>query len=1060
MRIDPHSVSNRRRWLRHLSLPLTILALSLVAIYPLFGSDLPCTDDAAFHLLRLTQLDHLLRQGIFYSRWAPDMAQGYGFPFFNFYAPLAYYLAELVSLLVQNLNLGLRLTLALGMFLSGLSAYRLSRDHFSSLAALVTAVAYMYAPYYAFDVYFRGNLAESMAWPLLPLALWSMGRLARTRQLRWLALTCLSYAAVLLTHNVFALIFSPLLALYGLWEVRPFFAPKSSDSRRKLEIVSRHALLKIWPVLLSLMLGLGLSAFFWLPALVERGLVHSDRLLVPPLFVYWGNFLSLGEIFALPHTVHPDLINPSPTRALGLVPLLLALPSLLVGWWRFQGNRRRQILFFALATAVYTFLMTAASTPVWANLPLIEYVQFPWRLLGPAALMLALLAGASVDAVMRQSSSGSLHFVIAAGFITALVLADLTWLDMRYCPGLAAPTVADIQAFERDSVTIGTTAKGEYLPLTVTYLPEEPVTTPFLPLPETAVLQSVTANPLRYQAAIHAMEPFTLTANVFDYAGWQAAVDEQSVTITPEVGTGLITIPVPAGDHTIDIRFGSTPLRSRADLISLVSLILLVLLMVSKRRLRSLWSHPEADRPTAGFLPPAPDDHRLPSRQPLFALCCLALALAALVILVLPRMQTPLRRSGLATLDETAVFTNNMVLRDYQIASRVLAADASLQITAFWQAQQPLTRSFRDTVRLVGLDGNWWSVKTASAPRAFRGPRQTQTWSPDEYAESQHLLEPLPGTPPGIYRIELILFDTETLATVPLTDGRLSLDLGTVQVTRPDNPTQPSAQYDTRVDWGDLSLVGYSLDRAEAAPGDPFLLTLVWQAQTTPDVSAMTRLALVAPDGTAALQLDLPPVQNGFPTTQWVAGDLWLAQHGFRLPLNLDSGVYRWRLSLCDAMCRDLTADLGTITINAPERLFTPPPLAWAPDKGSFTDLTTLLGANLALADGRLSLTLAWRADAETAVSYRVFVHLVDESGQILAQSDGEPAAWTRPTTSWLPGEIVLDTHDLDLTDVPAGTYALNIGLYDPQSGDRVPLTDGTTAVVITAVSIPDISVP
>ncbi|MGB5059997.1 MAG: hypothetical protein WBO48_14965, partial [Candidatus Promineifilaceae bacterium] len=52
--------------------PLAILALSLVAIYPLFKGSLPCSDDAAFHLLRLTQLDHLLRQGVVYSRWAPD----------------------------------------------------------------------------------------------------------------------------------------------------------------------------------------------------------------------------------------------------------------------------------------------------------------------------------------------------------------------------------------------------------------------------------------------------------------------------------------------------------------------------------------------------------------------------------------------------------------------------------------------------------------------------------------------------------------------------------------------------------------------------------------------------------------------------------------------------------------------------------------------------------------------------------------------------------------------------------------------------------------------------
>jgi uncharacterized membrane protein len=82
------STVNRSRITR-LLVPVTILALSLVALEAILRPSLPCSDDAAFHLLRLTQLDHLLRQGVLFSRWAPDMAQGYGFPFYNFYAPLS-----------------------------------------------------------------------------------------------------------------------------------------------------------------------------------------------------------------------------------------------------------------------------------------------------------------------------------------------------------------------------------------------------------------------------------------------------------------------------------------------------------------------------------------------------------------------------------------------------------------------------------------------------------------------------------------------------------------------------------------------------------------------------------------------------------------------------------------------------------------------------------------------------------------------------------------------------------------------------------------------------------
>lgn len=121
----------------------------------------------------------------------------------------------------------------------------------------------------------------------------------------------------------------------------------------------------------------------------------------------------------------------------------------------------------------------------------------------------------------------------------------------------------------------------------------------------------------------------------------------------------------------------------------------------------------------------------------------------------------------------------------------------------------------------------------------------------------------------------------------------------------------------------------------------------------------------------------------------------------------------------------------------------------YAPDDSL---LTTLIGYNLppatcspsvnsgqALPLATCHLTLIWYADANFPTSMHVFVHLLDESGQIIAQSDGEPANWTRPTTGWLPGENITDTHTLTLpAELPSGNLTLRIGLYDPQTGQRL----------------------
>ncbi|HOU42214.1 MAG TPA: hypothetical protein PK829_13190, partial [Promineifilum sp.] len=84
-------------------------------------------------------------------------------------------------------------------------------------------------------------------------------------------------------------------------------------------------------------------------------------------------------------------------------------------------------------------------------------------------------------------------------------------------------------------------------------------------------------------------------------------------------------------------------------------------------------------------------------------------------------------------------------------------------------------------------------------------------------------------------------------------------------------------------------------------------------------------------------------------------------------------------------------------------------------------------------------LPLVWRADGQPEAAYRVFVHLVDAAGHIIAQSDAAPANWTRPTTGWLRGEVILDTHTLTLPEpLPAGPLTLRIGLYDPDTGARL----------------------
>jgi hypothetical protein len=264
-------------------------------------------------------------------------------------------------------------------------------------------------------------------------------------------------------------------------------------------------------------------------------------------------------------------------------------------------------------------------------------------------------------------------------------------------------------------------------------------------------------------------------------------------------------------------------------------------------------------------------------------------------------------------------------------------------------------------------------------------------------------------------------------------------------------------QYTFNQGWGDLILLGANLDRAEAAPGEPALITLFWQAGA-PLPELALRLGLEDPAGKAVREWHLPPIREDYPATMGRPGDGLMGQHLLQIPGRAQDGRHSWRLSVLDAAGAPLepSLQLGTLLIAAPERLWEPPPLPSPADiqylSGPGVPFARLIGYELQRAGNRLQLTLAWQAEGESETSYRVYVHLLAPDGGIAAQSDAIPAGWTRPTAGWAPGEFIVDPHTLTLPDgLPAGDYRLAVGLYDLATGDRLAATQD----IMTQLTLP-----
>jgi hypothetical protein len=1038
-------MSKRQRAIRNSQFAILIVLL-LPAVQPVLTTDFTCGYDNAFHLWRSVQIAYCLRQGYLYPRWAPDMAHGYGFPLFVFHPPLTAYTAAILNLLGLSWPLAINSIFVMGILLAGVFAYIFARDFFGPAAGLVAAVAYVFAPFQAYDVFNRGSLSESFAWVFPPLVLWAVHRWSIKGERRSLLLTAFSLAGFILTHNLFAFLFTPLLAGWMLLD---------SYLARDWRVVKRGGIAGL--------LGLGLCAFFWLPGLVERNWVQTERLLGTWVFDYRYNFLDLHQLLALPRATDPTLINDWPPKALGLLPILIALLPL-ARWRRLDRPTRWRVALLMTCTAIFAFLTLPASRPLWDNLPLLPYVQFPWRFLGPAAFCVALIAGISVSDT-RYTSFGAPPLVI----LSLLILGNLGWFYPRHCSPPDDISINGMIAWERASDTLGTTAKGEYMPVWVHRMPQDTALDAAYAAGETIVRLLPESLPAGTQLIhtdygsanatieLEALIPFQARYLAFYYPGWRVTVDGNPVPIAPTDPDGVISFNVPAGRHTIHVRFGETPLRITADLLSLLSLIVLLIIPISKPQ-------------TSDLQPPTPNlqIHRTSS-----TICLLFFALILLIgkLTILDRLETPFRRANLMNSHLRGVdvpaeitFGDEFVLLGHDTPPEHAPSGEWFEVKTYWRALQPGGPQYGVTINVVDDQGYRWNGPDIRSPRWHRTPPPTGEWLPSEYALVALSVPLLPGTPPGTYTIEAVAFDKETL--LPLTahdaDGRAigpTLTLGQITVTAPPHPIDPDTLGIRRrinATLGPLTLLGANFDRDEAAPGDPIHLTTFWRADQQPNTDLTLHLVLLSPTGSTAAEFDCALTVPWHPTSTWQPGDVWRGQHIFRLPAYLDNGDYTWYLStLPTASSTHLP---WTLTITAPDHTFAPPPID-IETNAHLGDVATLIGANLEpetldLEPGDpLTVTLVWRAEAETDVSYRIFLHLIGPDGTLVVQSDGEPANWTRPTTGWLPGEYITDVHTLTIPpDIPAGDYVLLTGMYIP-GAERLTTPDGTNAVSLIAIT-------
>ncbi len=1019
--------------------PLVAALLCLPAALPYLWGDIPRSNDTLTHLYRAVELERLLRAGILIPRWAPDFAHGYGYPIFNYFAYLTHYLVTVLYILGLPLLTAIRVMYVVGTVGSGVSAFLLARDLASPLpsdalldgrgrspgalatgvrgeggegAGWVAAVAYAYSPYLLFTAHVRGGLPEVVALAFVPLAFWGVRKalLVLNREskftkavISYSLLSVIAIAGFILSHIGMALQYLPLLGLWGLYVVLQGWL---SDRKNRLALINSLGTLAI-----IFTVALGLTAFIWLPSVLELQYVQFDSAFARAGLVYSANFLHWPDLFAYPNLpVYVDVLNPSIIRSLPLAALIIVA----LGLFRFRSFSRQAwddyavlIVFFLLCC----FLTLDWSKPLWDSISLLQRSAFPWRFLGPASLFIALASAMAIENWKLDVRGWRLDPAIAGLCISVLVVFATPFLFPPREPAPENPTLADLARYEIPPLLVGTTTTGEYTPIWVKEFPDtHDMQAALLEGRDPDRLDAPGAT-VEHTSAVLTHDVYTISSDQsinavyrsFYFPGWEATLDGQPLDLAPTDPNGLIAFTLPAGQHTLDIRFGSTPIRNVAGIISALCVLLLGF---------GFWL--AFTRPSvSNTLESTSPNWKLGFRRSLagyawilgFAYCSLFIVSLFILKKGPPSTQHPFTLDFGGELTLVGYNNYHLPLTNYQ------------EITLVWQAQHEIGVPYGLNVRLTDDQGLIWSDTNIERPANWRFFPGTDDWPTDQYILDPYVLKPVRGTPPGTYHLEVIVYRADTLQALSVQR------IGEYIVEAPTN--EPPLE--SLLTLNGIALTSVETDRAEAAPGDPYRLTLYWQAITNAPPEQNISLELLDAQGNVAYSRTESIVPQSAPPN-WKAGDVLRQAVFFRLPASLPGGGFHWRVGGVE-----LNAATA-LTIHAPDRTFEIPTLTH-PQTNALTESINLLGYKETIEGPTITIELAWQAVQEIDEPYRVFLHLLDANGNLVSQSDGEPANWSRPTTGWLPGEVVLDARTL--TAPGPGTYSLSVGMVN-EAGERV----------------------
>ncbi len=538
-----------------LSILFFSFCISLPVVLPFFHPGYFPTHDGEWAVVRLGDMFRLIRDFQIPARYSGELNFGYGYPLFNFTYPLPYYIGTFIHLSGIGFVDTIKILFASSVFLSAFFMFLVSKSLWkNNWAGIISAILYVYFPYRMVDLYVRGSIGESLSYALFPLLFYLAIKLINKPSFLLIGIIGISVALLITTHNIMTVFFMPLYMIFILIQA----------------VLKNKKAIKSF--LISIVLGFGLSAFFWIPALFEKSNILLSKIPIADRNLY---FVNLSQ-FIYPRWGYGVPTDPNGfSYQLGLVHLavliiiiLTLLFPLIKNNQHLKSNSIKAVNTLIIITAFFIFLLFKPSEFLWANVPLLSEINYPWIALGILGFLISLMAGFLSKQILGK------YIGVFLGVIAILIV-------LPYAKPQNYIDKPDSYYLTNDATT---TSSNELMPLWVKKIPSQRASKKVEIINGKGSIGNILFNSKQISFSIISLSQTTIRINTIYYPGWRINVDKVNTPISYSNEKGVMDIQVPLGTHMVNAKFEETPLRLVSNIISLSSFFLLVLLVVNRNK--------------------------------------------------------------------------------------------------------------------------------------------------------------------------------------------------------------------------------------------------------------------------------------------------------------------------------------------------------------------------------------------------------------------------------------------------------------------------------------------